>query len=199
MAKLPVSNARLLFWPTLVMLAVVVADQASKLWAVRALADRQSMQVFGSFFQFTLVYNEGGALGTQIGPASYYLIASVLILVFVLYYAWLNRGRLILSIPLALIAGGAIGNIIDRVRIGRVVDFIDVDFFDIHTLGIHLERFWTFNIADSAISCSIVFLAIIIIFRLDRPHEFPKGPGDSHAPSPEENSSPHSGSTSTDL
>lgn len=164
MAKLAASNARLLFWPTLVLVATVVADQVTKVWAVGALTNRPPMQVLGDFFQFTLVYNEGGALGTQIGPASYYLIASFLIMLFVLYYAWANRQKRLISIPLALIAGGAIGNIIDRIRIGRVVDFIDVDFFDIHAMGIHLERFWTFNIADSAISCSIVFLALVMIF-----------------------------------
>jgi signal peptidase II len=191
-AKLPANNARLLFWPTLVLVAVVVADQASKLWAVAALSDRPSLQILGNFLQFTLVYNEGGALGTQIGPASYYLIASLLILGFVLYYAWVNRGRLALSIPLALIAGGAIGNIIDRIRIGRVVDFIDVDFFNIHAFGIHLERFWTFNVADAAISCSIVFLAILMIFHPEQSHD--RSERRAHAPvesspAPQDNSS----------
>jgi signal peptidase II len=161
------SNARLLFWPTLVLVATVVADQVTKVWAVEALTNRPPMQVLGDFLQFTLVYNEGGALGTQIGPASYYLIASLLIMCFVVYYAWINRENVLISIPLGLIAGGAIGNIIDRFRIGRVVDFIDVDFFDIHAFGFHLERFWTFNIADSAISCSIVFLAIVMFFHPD--------------------------------
>ena len=110
------------------------------------------------FFMFTLVYNEGGAMGTSLGSSAYYLISSILILAFVLYYAYINRDKKSFIFPLAFISGGAIGNIIDRVRIGRVVDFIDIDFFDIDLFGYVLRRWWTFNIADAAISCSIVYL-----------------------------------------
>jgi signal peptidase II len=64
---------------------------------------------------------------------------------------------------LAGIAGGALGNLIDRLRLGRVVDFIDVDFFDIDLLGI--TRWWTFNVADIAISGAIVLLLLITLFQ----------------------------------
>ena len=109
---------------------------------------------------FSLVYNEGGAMGTRLGPSGYYLGMALLIMPLVLFYIYRNREVPMISIPLALIAGGAIGNLIDRIRLGRVIDFIDVDFFDISIGSFHLFRWWTFNIADAAISCAIVFLVI---------------------------------------
>ncbi len=111
----------------------------------------------------TLVYNEGGALGTSFGSSTYYLVSSLLILGFVLYYLIINRDNVEVTYPLAFIAGGAFGNIVDRLRLGKVVDFLDVDFFNVNFFGYHLERWWTFNVADAAISCSIVFLLVDVI------------------------------------
>lgn len=65
-----------------------------------------------------------------------------------------------MAVPLSFIAGGAVGNIIDRIRFGYVIDFIDIDFFNINLFGYRLDRWWTFNIADSVISCSLVFLIV---------------------------------------
>jgi len=103
-------------------------------------------------------------MGTNFGSSVYYLIAGLLILAFLLYYIYVNRNLRIFAMPLAFIAGGAIGNLIDRIRLGYVIDFIDVDFFDIDLFGYQLERWWTFNIADAAISCSIAFLVIYMLF-----------------------------------
>ena len=103
-------------------------------------------------------------MGTNFGSSIYYLIAGLLILAFLFYYIYVNRNFRLFAFPLAFIAGGAIGNLIDRLRLGYVVDFIDVDFFDINLFGFQLERWWTFNIADAAISCSITFLVIFMLF-----------------------------------
>jgi len=113
---------------------------------------------------FSLVFNEGGAMGTRLGPSAYYLTMALIVLPFLLVYIYRNRANRVISFPLAFIAGGAIGNLIDRIRLGHVVDFIDVDIPDINLFGFHMERFWIFNIADSAISCAIVFLLIQILF-----------------------------------
>ena len=112
----------------------------------------------------TLVYNQGGAMGTNLGSSTYYLVTSLLILLFVLYYIYRYGHQRGLSFTLAFIAGGAIGNLIDRFRIGEVVDFVDVDFFDISLFGYHLERWYAFNIADAAITCAIVWLLLMMIF-----------------------------------
>lgn len=162
--KLANGDFKKIIIPLAIVLVVVFLDQLTKLWALDALSDHKSIEVIGRFFMFTLVYNEGGALGTNFGPSTYYLITSVLILFFVFYYIFINRNLRQIAYPLSFIAGGAIGNIIDRIRIGKVIDFIDIDFFDINIFDYTLERWWTFNIADSAISCSIVFLLIYMVF-----------------------------------
>jgi signal peptidase II len=152
------SNLRSLRWPLVVVAAVILADQSTKLWAVSNLTEHTPVRVLGDFLMFSLVYNQGGAMGTRLGPSVYYLIMALIVLPVVLYYLYRNRQFPAISLPLAFIAGGAIGNLIDRIRLGQVIDFIDVDFFDISLGSFYLERWWTFNIADACISCSIVFL-----------------------------------------
>lgn len=142
----------------MIVVAVLVVDQATKLWALSALMDGRPVQVLGDFLQFTLVYNYGGAMGTQFGSSTAYLIVALGILPFLGYYIYRHRTDYKLALPLSFIAGGALGNLADRIRLGKVVDFIDVDFFDIPSIG--LSRWWTFNVADAAISCAIVFLVI---------------------------------------
>ncbi|UCD64743.1 MAG: signal peptidase II [Candidatus Zixiibacteriota bacterium] len=155
---------RKLLIPFFALLGVVLLDQAAKVWAISYLADRLSVEVLGDFLMLTLVFNEGGAMGTNFGSPAYYLISSLLILLILMYYIYSHRDNHPVTVPLALICGGAIGNIIDRVRFGKVVDFLDVDFFNISFVGIEIQRWWTFNIADAVISCSIVYLLARIIF-----------------------------------
>ncbi len=137
--------------------------------AVYLLADDSSVRVLGEFFMFTLVYNRGGAMGTNLGSSTYYLVASTLILIFLLYYIYLARADRILSCTLALIAGGALGNIIDRIRLGQVVDFIDVDIPDVTLFNYSIHRWWTFNLADVAITSGIMLLFLRMIMGKHRP------------------------------
>jgi signal peptidase II len=162
-AKPADSSVRKLLWPTVIVLAVAAADQLSKVWAVSFLSGKLSVEVLGRFFILTLVYNRGGALGTSFGSSTYYLISSIAILCFVVYYIYVSRGTTRITYPLAFTAGGAVGNIIDRIRLGHVIDFLDVDFFNINIFGYRIDRWWTFNLADAAISCSILFLVISLL------------------------------------
>lgn len=150
-------------WPGIASLLVILVDQTSKILAVEMLGGVPSVEVLGRFLMFSLVFNEGGAMGTSFGSSTYYLISSILITLFLLYYIYSHRAYPRIVWPLALIAGGAVGNIIDRIRLGRVIDFIDVDFFDISLFGFSLERWWTFNVADAAISCSITYLVLSLL------------------------------------
>ncbi|MEW6411187.1 MAG: signal peptidase II [Candidatus Zixiibacteriota bacterium] len=162
---------RKLLLPAVAIVVAAIVDQFTKMMALAYLADRPPVKVLGDFFQLTLVYNEGGAMGTNFGSPTYYLLSSILILIFLLYYIYSHREKYYITTALGLIAGGAIGNIIDRIRFGRVVDFLDFDFFDINLFGYNLERWWTFNIADAVISCSIVYLLIkIFFFTHPQPH-----------------------------
>lgn len=139
---------------------VVIADQLTKSWALSALSDipGRSVSVFGDFLRWSLVYNEGGAMGTNLGGSTLYTVIGIAILLALVYYLWQYRYSAKVAVPLALIAGGAVGNLIDRFVHGKVVDWIDVNFFDISLFSFHLERWWTFNIADSAISVALVYM-----------------------------------------
>lgn len=178
MRKLAKPNSSYLIWAAVIILVVAAVDQVTKVWAVDTLTGQPSITVIGDFFKFTLVYNEGGAMGTSFGSSTWYLIIALIIIPLLLYYLYLYRAMASFATPLAFICGGAIGNLIDRIRIGKVVDFIDVDFFNINFLGLHIDRWWTFNIADSAISCALVFLLIKVLF-----HKPPK-PAAEDIPSP---------------
>ncbi len=155
---------RPLVLPFLIIVVVALADQLTKLWVVRYLAEGGRTQFWGQFFQLKLVYNRGGALGTELGGSYFYLVTSLIILGLVIYFIISNKNVPLITIPLSLIAGGAIGNIIDRIRIGHVTDFLDFDFFDFDIFGLHVERWWTFNLADSAITVGVIALLIYIIF-----------------------------------
>ncbi len=157
-------SAKSLLWPVVIVFSVLLADQFTKILALRYLAETESVAVLGRFLMFTLVYNEGGAMGTNLGSSTYYLIASILILLFVMYYIYLARRDRVLAFTLSFVAGGALGNIVDRIRLGKVIDFIDVDIPDVSLFGRELERWWTFNIADSAITCAIVVLLVRVVF-----------------------------------
>jgi signal peptidase II len=146
------------------MALVVFVDQLTKLWALSSLSFGMTRPILGSFFQVTLLYNEGGVLGSNFGSSTFYLISSTCVLLFVLYFIYASRNEKLFAWPLAVIAGGALGNIIDRIRIGRVVDFLDFDFFDISIGSFHLERWWKFNIADAAITVGVAFIIVCLLF-----------------------------------
>src|SRR6266496_4296693 len=145
---------RRLFWGTAV--AVVVSDFATKLIAESLLARRLPLAVIGDVVQFRLVFNEGAAFGLHVGDNSRWIFLGLAIIaLFVL--ASLVRGtrpgdrfRLL---ALALVCGGAVGNLIDRIRSAQgVVDFVDV--------GIGAWRWPTFNVADSAITIGAIALGL---------------------------------------
>ncbi len=102
-------------------------------------------------------------MGTTLGSGTFYLITSLIVLGIVFYLAYTNFNNRFISILLTGIAGGAIGNIIDRIRIGKVADFLDFDIPDINFLGLRLERWWTFNIADAAITVGVIMLLVYML------------------------------------
>ena len=136
--------------------ATVALDLVTKVIAEATLLRTPGVSVFGDWFQLRLVYNQGAAFGLHVGPYSRWIFFTVaLVAVFVL--ARMSRssppGDRFRQLALGLVAGGAIGNLIDRVRSARgVVDFLDV--------GIGALRWPTFNFADIAVSCGAIALAI---------------------------------------
>jgi signal peptidase II len=157
-----------IFWPILI--AIVACDVVTKAIAVKTLGiQRVPHEVIGEYLRFTLVYNPGAAFGLHVGPYSRWVFMVLTI------GALLILGRLYVSAPpgdrtrvisLALVCGGAVGNLIDRIssHLG-VVDFLDV--------GIGDARWPTFNVADMAVSIG-AFLLAIVLWAEDRPSEAPR-------------------------
>ncbi|MEE9442491.1 MAG: signal peptidase II [candidate division Zixibacteria bacterium] len=145
-------------------IAVLVLDQATKYIALSSLTLGQPVPVLGDYLRWTLAYNPGGAFGMRLGGPNYYLITSLIVFVILLFYVIKNRKVSFISIPLAIVSGGAAGNIIDRFRFGEVVDFIDCEFPDISIASYHLDRWPIFNIADMAVSCGIIVTIILMMY-----------------------------------
>ena len=148
---------------TLPALVVVIADQVSKLAVVKHIGFHESIPVIDGFFHLVHMRNRGMAFGimnqAEISWKFYSLIAATIIAVGVIcYWLWTmkDEGYGFLTC-LSFILGGATGNLIDRVRLHGVVDFLDFRFWGHH---------WpAFNIADSAISVGVFFIVIIMIFQ----------------------------------
>ena len=147
---------RRLFWATAV--SVVALDFVTKLVADSAMLLTPCLPVICDWFQLRLVYNRGAAFGLHVGPYSRWVFFAVAVIaVFVLNRMSLTSpgGDRFRQLALGLVAGGAAGNLIDRVRSARgVVDFIDV--------GIGSLRWPTFNVADIAVSCGGIALAVVL-------------------------------------
>ena len=151
------------FWP--VLLSLVALDCATKDLAVERLSPvHVPHPVIGELVRFTLAYNPDAAMGLSLGPYSrvgFLLIAAIMICGVGYYYMKAPRESGATALALALIAGGAAGNLIDRVRSSRgVVDFIDV--------GVGNARFYTFNVADAGVFCGTLFLLVVLSRRSDK-------------------------------
>ncbi|MFJ2981799.1 MULTISPECIES: signal peptidase II [unclassified Pseudomonas] len=139
-------------------LLVLVLDQASKLYFNNALSMYQQIVVIPDYFSWTLAYNTGAAFSFLADSSGWQrwlfaLIAVVVSGVLVVWLKRLGRNETWLAVALALVLGGALGNLYDRIVLGHVVDFILVHWKNIH-------HFPAFNLADSAITVGAVMLAL---------------------------------------
>lgn len=135
----------------------IVSDQITKMWAVNVLKNGQSIKLIGNFLRFTYAENKGAAFSILQNQRSFFLIVTVIALILLgyIYFRVKNLTNLA-KLSIAMIAGGAIGNFIDRLRLGYVVDFIDVRFGNIYNFPI-------FNIADCFIVCGTILMMILIL------------------------------------
>jgi signal peptidase II len=155
----------------IVSVSVVVVDHIVK-WIVQTTMDlNQTIPVIGNLFTISYIHNSGIAFGMLDSSPSPYKVPLLILVSFValgiILYIFLSLPHSIrfASLSMGLIFGGAIGNIIDRVVRGEVVDFLDMDFPDISipALNIQMSRWPTFNLADSCVLVGILILLIIII------------------------------------
>ena len=186
--------------PSYVFLAVVsivtlAADIGTKLWAEKALQTATQMptpkQVIKGVFGFVLAKNKGGAWGLLQGSAEnirkpFFVVVSVLAIAFIVsLYRRLHERQSALKWGLPLVLGGALGNLVDRIRYGYVIDFIDWQ----ATWGGTQHHWPTFNVADIAICVGVALMAIDMLTARRSavpapPIEPPAPPSDVAAPPP---------------
>lgn len=153
----PPASHTVRFW---IIVAISVAlDFLTKAWAVENLVPRHMPhRIIGDVLRFTLAYNPGAAFGMHVGPGSRWIFAGLSIVIVVVLLratADLTRISKLAAFGVPVIVGGAIGNLLDRIRLREgVVDFIDI--------GIGTTRFWTFNIADTAVTIGAACLVIAL-------------------------------------
>ena len=136
----------------LIAVVTIVADQVAKNAVVGNVALCERVPVLGSFLRITNIRNSGAVFGIMRGAGSYFTFFSVIaagVLLVVLFFT--RKSSTFVKVSLGMVLGGALGNLIDRLRFGAVVDFIDVGFGD-------TARWPCFNIADAAITVGVVLL-----------------------------------------
>ncbi len=136
---------------------VVLLDQFTKYLVNSHLAPYASVTLVENFIHLSHVRNPGGAFGvlSWVHPNFFVVIAGLAIGVVFIFFWSLGRGQRLPATALSLILGGAVGNLADRVRLGSVVDFIDVHW--------HSLRWPAFNVADAAITVGVFLLVIELL------------------------------------
>ena len=131
---------------------VVILDRVTKSFFSKVLSEGETIPVIKDFFHFTLVHNTGMAFGLFKDHGFVFIVVPIIAVALLVYNIYYYRENEYLSksyiVAFSLIMGGAIGNLIDRISIGHVIDFLDFRFFPV------------FNIADSAITIGAVIILI---------------------------------------
>ena len=146
---------------------LVLADQVSKTIVVRTMSLYESVPIIQNFFHFTYITNDGMAFGINF-PFGYFIFTtiSILLTAFLFWYLWSVRNHsIIIRLGIGLIIAGAIGNLIDRILLGEVIDFLDFMIGDFH--------WYVFNLADSYVTVGmglVLFDSIVLEKKRERMH-----------------------------
>lgn len=146
---------------------VVIADQASKMWVEANFAiasvhptvgGAEPTPVIDGLVRIAKSYNAGGIFGLFGDSAVALGLASTVVIALIFVYQWREgtHGAWLLTVALGLLLGGAVGNFIDRLRYEHVIDFVD--------MGVGDWRWYTFNVADAAISMALLLLIVLSVF-----------------------------------
>jgi signal peptidase II len=137
---------------------IVFFDQWSKIYILNMpeLSNHNALEIT-SFFNLALTFNRGVSFGMFAGHNQPLILTAISLIIISILFIWMWRNSsMMLSIAIGSVIGGALGNIIDRIRYGAVVDFLDF-----HAMGLH---FATFNIADSFVFIGVVVLCVYSMF-----------------------------------
>lgn len=148
-------------------LLVVIGDQMTKLWIVHDVMAPPKVIEVTSFFNIVMVWNRGasfGLFGTE-SPSTQYMLVGVAAVICLVLLLWLRKAKTAwLAVGLGAVIGGAIGNVIDRLRYGAVADFLDF-----HAAGYHWPAF---NVADMAITVGVAMLLLDGLIGKRADHKF---------------------------
>ncbi|NLT95203.1 MAG: signal peptidase II [Clostridia bacterium] len=141
----------MLFWVTAAL--VLLIDQGTKYIVKTTMTLYESIPVIPNIFHLTYIENPGAAFGLLANQRLFFIFITMIILTTIIYFYYKLTGeKLLLRIALGMVVGGAVGNLIDRLRMGVVTDFFDF-------------RIWpVFNIADSAIVIGMIYIAYQLLF-----------------------------------
>ena len=146
----------------LLIIATVVLDQVSKYLVVANMELGQSVDIIPGVFRFTYIHNEGAAFGSMADARWIFMIlSSVAIIAILVYIFWKKPESKLLLSALILVAGGGIGNMIDRIWLGYVIDFIDFCAFPKLWM-------WIFNVADACVCIGAGMLVLWMILDIIR-------------------------------
>lgn len=137
----------------IIVFAILSLDQLSKFIITRYLSQNQTIPLIKGVFHLTLIHNRGAAFGILKNQVPLFIFTSILAIILIYVSLKKNKHRKAYSVALSLILAGALGNLIDRLFFGYVIDFLDF-------------RIWpVFNIADSAITIAALLLGWEILFK----------------------------------
>ena len=150
----------------IIIIMTIFIDQISKYGAFINLLDSKPIVIIENFFQLNYVENYGAAWGILKNQRHFLVILTILIFMALAIYIKTNKNLSKLTlISISLIIGGAIGNLIDRIKMGYVIDFLDVNFGDLYDFPV-------FNFADSFIVIgTFIMLYLILTDRYEKPEE----------------------------
>ena len=136
-------------------IGIVVVDQIVKAWIVSNYEVNVPVPIVGDALRIWLSHNTGAIFGMFRDQAPIFALFSLLVIGIILWYERAAGGNIVVTLALGLLLGGALGNLTDRLRLNYVVDFMD--------MGIGTWRWYTFNVADAAISASVVLLFALAV------------------------------------
>lgn len=162
---------------------VILFDQYSKWLIEQSLALGESIYPIESIshiFRFVHVYNRGAAFGMFQGAGWFFSLVAIAVSIFITYYVLTLKTREPwLRLGLGLVMGGALGNVIDRIRLGHVTDFIHFNLrplvVDYPLLDFRLLDWPVFNVADTAVFVGVCILFVLSFFEETEPQSDPKG------------------------
>lgn len=142
----------------IIFIVILVIDQVTKYLAVERLMGNPPFVIINNFFQLRYVENFGAAFGILQNKQLFFIIITFIIIAgIIIFMKANNKLSKLMNISLVLILSGAVGNLIDRIRLGYVVDFVDIKFGSLYDYPV-------FNIADSSIVIATIMVAYLVLF-----------------------------------